>query len=405
MGLAVGIDYSLFIVSRYREERRGGREQLDAIDGGGRHGQPGRALQRDDGRARAGGDADRADEDLRQPRRRRDPGGAGRRASRRSRCCRPSSACSATGSSRCACRSSGAWPPRARARRRRLVADRRQVMRRPVVALVATVAVLLVAAIPYTEHPHGLLGRLEPARQRPGQAGIPDPEPRLLRRRRHPGRDRRRRRDHDAGRPAGVPAARAASSPATDRFGPLRPEPHPAQAAGGDQRGGRRRSQLQRGPERRPRPAQRLPAGGAARQRAARLRGRRERAEPRLLRDHRPLPADRLRARARAELRAAHARVPVDRRPRVEHRHEPALGGRRLRVARPGHAAGLSAPACSGSSRCRSSRRGSRSSCSRCCSACPWTTRCSCSRASASATTRAATAARRSPTASARPHS
>jgi putative drug exporter of the RND superfamily len=31
MGLAVGIDYSLFIVSRYREERRGGREQLDAI--------------------------------------------------------------------------------------------------------------------------------------------------------------------------------------------------------------------------------------------------------------------------------------------------------------------------------------------------------------------------------------
>jgi RND superfamily putative drug exporter len=31
MGLAVGIDYSLFIVSRYREERRNGREKLDAI--------------------------------------------------------------------------------------------------------------------------------------------------------------------------------------------------------------------------------------------------------------------------------------------------------------------------------------------------------------------------------------
>jgi putative drug exporter of the RND superfamily len=31
MGLAVGIDYSLFIVSRYREERRAGREQLEAI--------------------------------------------------------------------------------------------------------------------------------------------------------------------------------------------------------------------------------------------------------------------------------------------------------------------------------------------------------------------------------------
>ncbi|MBA3431486.1 MAG: MMPL family transporter, partial [Actinobacteria bacterium] len=31
MGLAVGIDYSLFIVSRYREERSRGREKLDAI--------------------------------------------------------------------------------------------------------------------------------------------------------------------------------------------------------------------------------------------------------------------------------------------------------------------------------------------------------------------------------------
>jgi RND superfamily putative drug exporter len=31
MGLAVGIDYSLFIVSRYREERHKGREKLDAI--------------------------------------------------------------------------------------------------------------------------------------------------------------------------------------------------------------------------------------------------------------------------------------------------------------------------------------------------------------------------------------
>src|SRR5262249_30181741 len=31
MGLALGIDYSLFVVSRYREERDGGREKLDAI--------------------------------------------------------------------------------------------------------------------------------------------------------------------------------------------------------------------------------------------------------------------------------------------------------------------------------------------------------------------------------------
>ena len=32
MGLALGIDYSLFILSRYREERLGGREKLDAIE-------------------------------------------------------------------------------------------------------------------------------------------------------------------------------------------------------------------------------------------------------------------------------------------------------------------------------------------------------------------------------------
>src|SRR5205085_2202908 len=35
MGLAVGIDYSLFIVSRFREERRHGRDKLDAITAAG----------------------------------------------------------------------------------------------------------------------------------------------------------------------------------------------------------------------------------------------------------------------------------------------------------------------------------------------------------------------------------
>ena len=35
IGLAVGIDYSLFIVSRYREERRHGRDKLEAIAVGG----------------------------------------------------------------------------------------------------------------------------------------------------------------------------------------------------------------------------------------------------------------------------------------------------------------------------------------------------------------------------------
>ena len=31
IGLAVGIDYSLFIVQRFREERQAGREKVDAI--------------------------------------------------------------------------------------------------------------------------------------------------------------------------------------------------------------------------------------------------------------------------------------------------------------------------------------------------------------------------------------
>ena len=31
MGLALGIDYSLFVLSRYREERQGGRDKIDAI--------------------------------------------------------------------------------------------------------------------------------------------------------------------------------------------------------------------------------------------------------------------------------------------------------------------------------------------------------------------------------------
>src|SRR5204863_6719936 len=35
MGLALGIDYSLFVVSRYREERGGGRDELAAISAAG----------------------------------------------------------------------------------------------------------------------------------------------------------------------------------------------------------------------------------------------------------------------------------------------------------------------------------------------------------------------------------
>jgi RND superfamily putative drug exporter len=56
--------------------------------------------------------------------------------------------------------------------------------------------------------------------------------------------------------------------------------------------------------------------------------------------------------------------------------------------------------ACSGSTQ---SRPGCRCSCSRCCSGCPWTTRCSCSAASTSATAKPATSAGRWCSGSARP--
>ena len=47
IGLAVGIDYSLFIVSRYREERSRGQQKLDAIARTGGDGKPGRPVQRE----------------------------------------------------------------------------------------------------------------------------------------------------------------------------------------------------------------------------------------------------------------------------------------------------------------------------------------------------------------------
>ena len=73
IGLAVGIDYSLFIVSRYREERKKGFAKLDAIGAAGRDGEPRRLLQRPDRRPRAARHADHPGLDLPRARRRRDP--------------------------------------------------------------------------------------------------------------------------------------------------------------------------------------------------------------------------------------------------------------------------------------------------------------------------------------------
>ena len=104
----------------------------------------------------------------------------------------------------------------------------------------------------------------------------------------------------------------------------------------------------------------------------------------------------RLRVRARADVRAADGRVPVGRRG-LHARSSSTCSRSAPRTAcscsssRRG-----SAPTCSASSRWTRSRPGCRSSSSRCSSASRWTTRSSCSAGSASATTRPATRARRS---------
>ncbi len=67
MGLAVGIDYSLFVVSRYREERQRGRQKLAANRGHRGHGQPGRVLQRHDRGAGPAGHDPRPQHQLPQP--------------------------------------------------------------------------------------------------------------------------------------------------------------------------------------------------------------------------------------------------------------------------------------------------------------------------------------------------
>ena len=71
MGLALGVDYALFIVSRFREERARGVEKIEAIADDGADGQPRRPVQRDGLRDRADRDAARAGHDPAQPRGRR----------------------------------------------------------------------------------------------------------------------------------------------------------------------------------------------------------------------------------------------------------------------------------------------------------------------------------------------
>ena len=205
MGLATGIDYSLFIISRFREERARGRDKLDAI-------------------AVTGGTASRAvlfsgltvvlallgllivpDQHLRQPRDRRHPRGEHVGDRRADAAAGRAAASSATASTASGCPTSAdasstaappgappgspAWPTAA--------------MKRPAVALVVGVGVLLLLAYPALDMKTGVSGvSTFPERLRE-QAGLRGARAAVLGRSREPGADRRGRPGDHAGRPDG----------------------------------------------------------------------------------------------------------------------------------------------------------------------------------------------------------
>ena len=264
MGLAVGIDYSLFIVSRYREERRGGHDKLGAIEVAGSTANRavlfsgmtvvlalvGMLIVPTKIFVSLGAGAilvvlvavisamtllpallgllgDRV-ESLRVP-------FFGRRAQTTT------------------APHEGFWGR---------TVD--LVMRHPVIAVVASVALLLVAAIPYLNINTGAAGTLHAAGQHARQAGLRRAQPRLHRWRGHPRHHRRRRRRGDSGRRPGLPRAPHRARPGRP-FRTRRARGRTAQEPGRDHRPGGRRSQLRRGAERRSRPARPLPAERARR--------------------------------------------------------------------------------------------------------------------------------------------
>ena len=104
------------------------------------------------------------------------------------------------------------------------------VMRRPLVSLVAATALLLAAAAARARDRHGLLGAEHAARPLPVQAGLRRAEPRLPRRRRRPGADRRPGRRVLAHRFESAIEQLEASLADQDAFGPATQ----TESAGGD---------------------------------------------------------------------------------------------------------------------------------------------------------------------------
>ena len=170
MGLALGIDYSLFVVSRYREERAHGRAQ--------RRGD--RATGATASRAVlfsgmtfvvawSACSSCRARSSAASPRGRSSSGSSP--CSPRSRCCPPCSACSATASTRCGPGHRARRRDR-RARGRLLGRDRARGMRRPLVGLVLAAALLLAARDSRARHRDGHRRAAAPARPLRVQAGL-----------------------------------------------------------------------------------------------------------------------------------------------------------------------------------------------------------------------------------------
>ena len=330
MGLALGIDYSLFILSRFREERRGGREKADGHRHRRGYGEPCGALQRRGVRARDDGARARPEHDHAEPGDRRDPRGhrlgdrgadapaGGPEPARRPHRL-PSRAVLRP------CLGRGGEPVLGDDRPRGHASSRREPRRgrRP---------------------PARRGGSLPLARDRDGRhqhaaralrvaAGLRAPQPRVPRADHRPGPDRRRRRRRVGRGPGRGGAADRGAGGARD----LR------RAAGGDehrQRPGARHGsggrglRLRGGRRRRPRAARGRDPRGVRRHGGPGLRGRRHGRGHRLLRRHERVAPDRDHVRAGPELRPAHDRVSLHRRPGDGDRHEPAGGRRGLRPAR-----------------------------------------------------------------------
>ena len=112
-------------------------------------------------------------------------------------------------------------------------------------------------------------------------------------------------------------------------------------------------------------------------------RHRQHRGDRRLRLDDELAHADRVRVRARDGVPAAPVHVPLDRDPDPGDRAEPAVGRARRTACSCSSSRTVIGTTCSASRAPARSPRGSRCSCSSCCSACRWTTTCSSSAASA----------------------